>query len=70
MKEIEFTLTQEYIELIKLLKLLNLCESGSDAKWVVDQGLVLFNGEVERQKIKKLRKNDSIEFQNTTVKII
>lgn len=70
MKEIEFTLTQEYIELIKLLKLLNLCESGSDAKWVVDQGLVLFNGEVELQKRKKLRKNDSIEFQNTTVKII
>ena len=50
MEKIEFELTQEYIELIKLLKLLNLCESGSEAKLVVDEGLVKFNNVVAKKK--------------------
>ncbi len=60
----------EYIELIKLLKLLNLCESGSEAKIVVTEGLVKFNGEVELQKRKKLRRQDCIEFEGTIINII
>jgi ribosome-associated protein len=70
MEKIEFELTQEYIELIKLLKLLNLCESGSEAKLVVDEGLVKFNNVVEFQRRKKLRKNDVVLFQNTEIRII
>lgn len=70
MEKIDFELTQEYIELIKLLKLLNLCESGSEAKLVVDEGLVKFNDIVEFQRRKKLRKNDVVLFQNTEIRII
>ena len=70
MEKIEFELTQEYIELIKLLKLLNLCESGSEAKLVVDEGLVKFNDVVEFQRRKKLRKNDVVLFQDTEIRII
>jgi len=70
MRMVEFELTQEYIELIKLLKLLNLCESGSEAKMVVEEGLVKFNGVTEYQKRKKLRKNDLIHFQGTEIKIL
>ena len=70
MKKLEFELTQDYIELIKLLKLLNLCESGSEAKLVVDEGLVTFNGEVESQRRKKLRKGDIVQFENTEIRII
>ncbi|MCB9364812.1 MAG: RNA-binding S4 domain-containing protein [Flavobacteriales bacterium] len=67
---IEFELTQDYIELIKLLKLLNLCESGSEAKLIVDEGLVKFNNAVEFQRRKKLRKNDIVLFQDTEIRII
>lgn len=70
MEIIEFELTQDYIELIKLLKLLNLCESGSEAKLIVDEGLVKFNNAVEFQRRKKLRKNDIVLFQDTEIRII
>ena len=42
---IEFQLSSEYIELIKLLKLLNLVESGADAKLAIEAGEVTCNGE-------------------------
>lgn len=66
---IEFKLSEEYIELIKLLKLLNLCESGSEAKYVVDEGMVLCNGETELRKRKKLRNGDIVIFNNIEIKI-
>lgn len=66
---LEFTLTQEYIELIKLLKLENLVESGSEAKWVVEEGLVKCNDEVEFRKRKKLRPGDIVEFADHKILI-
>jgi ribosome-associated protein len=69
MDEIEFSLTQEYIELIKLLKLLNLVESGAEAKIVVEEGLVICNNEIEHRKRKKLRVGDTVEFQNSKITI-
>jgi ribosome-associated protein len=69
METITFELTEEYIELIKLLKLLNLCESGSQAKMVVDEGFVKFNDVIEYQRRKKLRKNDVVHFNNTEIRI-
>ena len=42
---IEFELKTEYIELIKLLKVLQLVESGGQAKLFVEDGLVMLNGE-------------------------
>ena len=64
-----FELSQEYIELIKLLKLLNLVESGSEAKWVVEEGMVLCNEEVEYRKRKKLRTGDIVEFADQKIQI-
>ena len=61
MKEKKFTLKSEYIELIKLLKLLNLAESGSHAKFLVEDGVVIRNGEVEYRKRAKIRSGDAIE---------
>ena len=69
MDQIEFSLSSEYIELIKLLKLLNLVESGADAKIVVEEGLVECNQEVEFRKRKKLRAGDMVVFNNNTIKI-
>jgi ribosome-associated protein len=70
MQEQEFSLTEEYIHLIKLLKLLGLVESGADAKIVVEEGLVECNNEVEYRKRKKLKNGDVVVFKNYRIKII
>ena len=44
---LNFTLTDEYIELIKLLKVLQIAESGAIAKIMVENGEVIRNGDVE-----------------------
>ncbi|MGB0888608.1 MAG: RNA-binding S4 domain-containing protein [Vicingaceae bacterium] len=70
MQEQEFSLTEEYIHLIKLLKLLGLVESGADAKIVVEEGRVMCNSVVEYRKRKKLIKGDVVNFNNYSIKII
>lgn len=70
MQEEKFELTEEYIHLIKLLKLLGHVESGADAKLVVEEGLVQCNNEVEYRKRKKLKGGDVVVFKNYRIKII
>jgi len=72
MEIIEFQLTTEYIELIKLLKLLGISESGADAKLMVEEGAISCNNEIEYRKRKKLRKGDLlvIQDQKTQIKIV
>jgi len=65
----EFELTNEYIELIRLLKLLRLVESGGQAKLAVDQGLVTVNGQTEYRKRAKLRKGDLVQFDGAEIRI-
>lgn len=59
-KEITYTLESEYIELIKLLKLTNVCQSGGEAKLLVDEQLILCNQTIETRKRYKVRKGDVI----------
>lgn len=66
---IEFELTTEYIELIKLLKVLNLVESGGQAKLVVEDGFVKLNGEVEHRKRAKIRVRDIVDFDGQVILI-
>ena len=70
MQEIEFELETEYIELIKLLKLLQIAESGAQAKLFVENGEVILNEEPESRKRAKLRKGDVVEIFDVKVKII
>jgi ribosome-associated protein len=65
----EFELTTEYIELIRLLKLLRLVESGGQAKLAVEDGLVMVNGQTEFRKRAKLRKGDEIRFEDRLIRI-
>ncbi len=58
-----------FIELNKLLKLLNLAESGGDANLIITDGLVKVNEETELQKRKKLRAGDIVEFEDQKIKI-
>ena len=67
MKEIE--IPQEPFELNKLLKFENLVASGGEAKFVINEGLVTVNGEVETRKRKQIVAGDTIEFQNESFKV-
>lgn len=58
----EFTLTSEYIELIKLLKLMGIAETGGHAKILVEEGEVMLNGQQEFRKRAKLRPGDVVEL--------
>ncbi|MBK8658846.1 MAG: RNA-binding S4 domain-containing protein [Bacteroidetes bacterium] len=63
-----FTLeNQEYIELNKLLKLLQLTESGGEANEAIVRAKVKVNGVIEIQKRKKLRPGDKVQFAGKTV---
>ena len=57
----EFKLTSDYIELIKLLKLLRIAETGGHAKIIVENGEVFLNGVQEFRKRAKLRPGDKIK---------
>lgn len=59
----------EYIELIKLLKLLRIAESGGHAKIMVEEGEVKLNGLVESRKRAKLRVGDVVETAGKRISI-
>lgn len=61
MEEISFKIEGPYIELIGLLKALTIAATGGHAKMIVEEGLVLRNGEVELRKRAKLVPGDIIE---------
>ncbi|MDP2336774.1 MAG: RNA-binding S4 domain-containing protein [Bacteroidota bacterium] len=60
---------EEYIELIKLLKIMRISESGGQAKMMVDDGIVFRNGEPELRKRAKLRSGDVIEVMEYKIRI-
>ena len=62
-------LRDEYIKLGQALKATGLCESGVDAKYAIEDGLVKVNGNVEYQRGKKLRDGDEVTFQGETIRI-
>lgn len=64
---IEFELKEEYIELIRLLKYLRLSETGGHAKIMVDEGMVVRNGEREFRRRAKIRKGDILEVEGKKI---
>jgi len=66
---IEIEISEEPIELYKVLKLENLVASGGEAKFVIAEGLVSVNGEIETRKRKKIVSGDIIVFGNQTILI-
>ncbi len=58
---------EEYIELNQLLKLMQLVQSGGHAKLVIEDGLVIVNGEVESRKRKKMRDGDVAEMDGQRI---
>ena len=67
MNEIIFPLTDEFIELYKLLKVTGLCESGGMAKCAVSQSAVKVDGVVETRKACKIRKGQRVEYAGQVI---
>ena len=59
--------SHEYVELKNLLKLLDLVNSGGEAKYLIKEGGIYVNGEEEMRPGKKLRQGDKVTFENQTI---
>ncbi len=66
----KYKLKDEYIELFKLLKTLDLVDSGGVAKMLISEGHVLRNEEVETRKRAKIRSGEVIKIAEVTIEII
>ena len=66
----EFKLTDDYIELYKLIKVLDLVDSGADAKILIADGHVKRNGKAELRKRAKILKGETIEIAEVTIKVL
>ena len=62
-------LRDDYIKLGQALKAAGLAESGVDAKFAVQDGLVKVNGQVETRRGRKLIAGDIVEYNGNIVKI-
>jgi ribosome-associated protein len=61
--------TEEPVELYKILKFEGLVSSGGEAKSVVAEGLVSVNGEIETRKRRKIVSGDIIRFADENLQI-
>jgi ribosome-associated protein len=66
----EYKLKEEYIELIKLLKLTRVAATGGHAKLLVEDGEVQLNGQVEFRKRAKLRAGDVVICLEQEIKVV
>jgi ribosome-associated protein len=62
-------ITEEPVELCRILKFDNMVASGGEAKHVISEGLVTVNGEVETRKRKKIFSGDIIEFGDKKIRL-
>lgn len=60
----------EFIKLGQALKKAGVVGSGVDAKFVIQDGLVTLNGEVEYQRGKKLHDGDVVSYNGETIQIV
>ncbi len=64
------SISTPFIELDKLLKRENITASGGEARWVISEGLVRVNGELELRKRRKLYPGDLVTVQDRALRIV
>ena len=65
-----YRLEGDYIELYKLIKILDLVDSGGEAKQLVANSLVFRNGEVETRKRAKITAGETITIGDVVIEVI
>ena len=63
-------LREDFIKLGQALKFANLVEDGVEAKYVIQDGLVKVNGEVDVRRGRKLYDGDIVSFDGNEIKIV
>jgi ribosome-associated protein len=66
----DVAIVDDMIRLGQLLKLANLCESGGDAKSILEAGHVTVNGEVETRRGRQLRRGDEVALRGDRVRVV
>ncbi|PRC95232.1 RNA-binding S4 domain-containing protein [Solimicrobium silvestre] len=69
MQQLHFELTDEFIELNNLLKVMGLCDSGGAGKALVAQGNVRVNGQQELRKTCKIRAGQVVSIGDVRIKV-
>lgn len=65
----EVVLNKEPVELYKILKFEGLAASGGEAKLVIEQGMVMVNGQQEMRKRRKLVAGDIVVFDGQQLRL-
>ena len=66
----EIKIDSEYIKLDQALKFANIASTGGHAKFLILEGLVKVNGEIETRRGKKLRSGDIVEAEGEQIKVL
>ena len=66
----EIKLREEFIKLGQAIKAAGLVEDGVEAKYVIQEGLVKVNQEVETRRGRKLVEGDVFSFEDNEIRIV
>lgn len=66
---LEYKISSEYIELVKLLKVMGFAPTGGHAKLMVESGEIIRNGKPELRKRAKLKPGEIIEVEGQKITI-
>ncbi len=59
----------EFIKLDSLLKFAALVDTGGEAKYAIQEGMVKVNGEICTMRGKKIRPGDTVDFAGNVLKV-
>lgn len=65
----EIKISDDYIKLGQALKLAGIASSGVEAKFMIEDGIVMVNGETELRRGRKVRQGDLIDVEGNQVKV-
>lgn len=67
---IEVKIGSDYIKLDQFLKFADIASTGGHAKYLIQEGVVKVNGEVETRRGKKLISGDIVEVEGNQIKVV
>jgi ribosome-associated protein len=65
----KFSMSTNFIKLDQFLKLMNLAQTGGQAKLLIQEGHVSVNGKLELRRGRKLITGDQVTFENRTYRV-
>jgi ribosome-associated protein len=65
-----FKISDDYIQLNQLLKVMNWCNDGAHANFLIDEGKVKVNGEQELRRRNKIFPDMVVELEGKKVKVL